>query len=109
MLSVRKISHGEFKGCFQVHLYYRYPMEDMFESILHYAAFEDEADAHKLIERISDKVFRSNRARVLGPHFGARDVINMDHWLWPVSQASCDGYHHSPCTAVVTRIPAIKY
>ena len=61
---------GDFAHGFRVVVLFRPVMEDMFETVTHFALFASPRDAHKL----ADKVRKA-------------PVLNLDHWTWHPSLA----------------------
>jgi len=70
---------------YSVTLYFRPPMEDMFETATHVAMFEDEADAVALAQRVTAKIRATPFHEKLN---GPQDVLDRRYWQGPTSMAS---------------------
>lgn len=78
----------EHRGGFRVTLYYRRPMEEMFEVLKNVALFSKDSDA----QRLADKARNAKQ-------------INLANWVWQASQASPFPELQVPPKAVLETTP----
>ena len=90
LVTTQRTTCREFHG-FAVHLQYKPPMEDMFETFEHHVVFESQRDCEKFRQKVQDRM-RSNASNPLV-------ALNFAHWVWGVSVCSPLSVMHQPSTA----------